>query len=313
MFSRCSFYLTLHRIIRHKEEFLTTDEFDSLKSSANQLLQETNTLDIICCVKLQVSYLVQNNDHFFKILIFSHHHVFEKKFLLTQILLRYSQTSRILILYNDFHLTISKINKLTNVSRTNVRQIINSDSTRTHENARSKRFSKLDVKDVRRLVQAVINSADERRALYMKLTEDLEIQASKTIIRRESRKVNFRRCVICLKSFISWIKRRKRFKWARKQLHWKIEDWLRMIFNDESTFQTNERARQFVTRRSKKRYCSDCLSNFQHSKRESVIMWKVICKSHVIYLMKLKKIKKKTTKRNSSSVLIIYNKFLLSI
>ncbi len=68
---------------------------------------------------------------------------------------------RILTLHNDSHLTISEISKLTDVSRTSVRRIINSDSTRTHENARSERSSKLDVRDVRRLVRAVISSADE--------------------------------------------------------------------------------------------------------------------------------------------------------
>jgi glycerol-3-phosphate cytidylyltransferase-like family protein len=204
---------------------------------------------------------------------------------------------RILILHNDSHLTISEINKLTYVSRTSVRRIINSDSTRTHENSRSKRLSKLNVRDVRRLVRAVISSADERRASYMKLAEKLKIQASETIIRRVLRKASFRRCVICLKSLISWINRRKRLKWTREHLHWKIEDWLRMIFNDESIFQTSERVRQFVTRRSKERYCSDCLSNFKHSKRESVMMWETICESHVTHLMKLKKIKKKNSKK----------------
>jgi hypothetical protein len=204
---------------------------------------------------------------------------------------------RILTLHNDSHLTISKISKLTDVSRTNVRRIINSDSTCTHENSRSKRSSKLNVKDVRRFVRAVINSADERKASYMKLIEKLEIQALKTIIRRVLRKANFRRCVICLKSLISWINRRKRLKWAREHLHWEIEDWLRMIFNDESTFQTNERIRQFITRRSKERYCFDCFSNFKHSRHESIMMWKIICESHVIHLMKLKKIKKKDSKK----------------
>jgi transposase len=204
---------------------------------------------------------------------------------------------RILTLHNDSHLTISEISKLTDVSRTSVRRIINSESARTHENSRSGRPPKLNVRDVRRLVRAVTSSADGRRASYMKLAEKLEIQASETTIRRVLRKAGFRRCVACLKSLISWINRRKRLKWAREHLHWKIEDWLRVIFSDESTFQTSERARQFVTRRSEKRYCPDCLSNFKHSGRESVMMWETICESHVTHLMKLKKTKKRDSKK----------------
>jgi transposase len=110
---------------------------------------------------------------------------------------------RILTLHNDSHLTISEISKLTDVPRTSVRRIINSGSARTHENARSGRSSKLDARDVRRLVRAVTSSADGRRASYMKLAEELEIQASETIIRRVLRKAGFRRCVVCSKSLIS--------------------------------------------------------------------------------------------------------------
>ena len=67
-------------------------------------------------------------------------------------------------------------------------------------------------------------------------------------------KAGFRRCVAYPKPLVSWIHRRKRLKWARGHIYWDLEDWLRVIFTDQSSFGTGQRARIFVSRRSGERH-----------------------------------------------------------
>jgi hypothetical protein len=98
-----------------------------------------------------------------------------------------------------------------------------------------------------------------------KSAEELGIEASETTIRRTLRKFGFRRCVAWPKPLISWINRSKRLKWARDHLNWAREDWLRVIFSDESTFETRKRARQFVIRRFGEPYRPECLNNFKQA------------------------------------------------
>ena len=138
----------------------------------------------------------------------------------------------------------------------------------------------------------------------MKIARNLEIQASVSTIRLALRKAGFRRCVACLKPLISWINRRKRLKWAREHLSWQEEDWSRIIFINESTFETGQRARQFVTGRSgDKYYYSDCLNIFKHSGGQSVIVWEGICGQQASKLVEFKKTLKKVKRGKNKDLL----------
>lgn len=103
-----------------------------------------------------------------------------------------------------------------------------------------------------------MSSLDSRRESYLQLAADLRIDASQSTIRRALCKAGFRRCIVCLKPLVLWINRWKRLKWVREYLHWTIEDWMRVIFTDKSSFETEKRNRIFVTRRSGECHCLDC-------------------------------------------------------
>lgn len=105
----------------------------------------------------------------------------------------------------------------------------------------------------------------------MKLAKDLVIEASETTIRRALQKAGFPRCVTCPKPLVSWINRQG-LKSAQEDLHWKLEDWMRVIFSDESTFETDQRARKYVIRRLGEKYCPDCLNKLKHSGHPSVMV-----------------------------------------
>ncbi len=68
-----------------------------------------------------------------------------------------------------------------------------------------------------------------------------------------------------------------------------IEDWMRVIFSDESTFETGQRAREFVTRRPWEKYRQDCINNYKHSGRKSVMVLGAICGTQGTHLRELKK------------------------
>lgn len=166
----------------------------------------------------------------------------------------------------------SEIKQATGVPTPTIRRILKSLEPRNDSKPRSGRPAKLNTRDVRRLVRAVTRSADGRRSFYLKLAKDLRIEASESTIRIVLRKVGFRRCVACPKPLISWINRRERLKWAREHLRWKLKNWMRIIFSDESIFETKERAKTFVIKRLNEKYCPNCLNKSKHSDRQSIMI-----------------------------------------
>ena len=46
-----------------------------------------------------------------------------------------------------------------------------------------------------------------------------------------------------------------------------------MIFSDESSFETGQRNRVYVTRRSNERHCPECVQHFKYSGRQSLMVW----------------------------------------
>ena len=155
--------------------------------------------------------------------------------------------------------TVSQIHRATDVPTPTIRQTLRSGASRHNPNPTSERPEKINTHDLRCLIRAVTKSADGRHESYVQLAADLGITTSETTLRKYLRKAGFRRCIACPKPLVSWINRRKRLKWAREHLHWTIEDWMRVIFSDESSFETRQRNRVYVTRRSNERHCLECV------------------------------------------------------
>jgi len=48
---------------------------------------------------------------------------------------------------------------------------------------------------------------------------------------------------------------------------------MRVIFSDESSFESGQRNRVFVTRRANERYCPECVQHYKYSGRQSLMVW----------------------------------------
>ena len=147
------------------------------------------------------------------------------------------QRQRVIDLHYDQHMRPFQIKQAIDVPTSTMRRILRSNQSRHATNPRSDRSSKIIPRDLRRLIREVTKSADDRAAFYVQLAKKLEIETFEDALRRALRRASFRRCIACLKPLISWINRKKRIKWAREHLHWTLEDRIRVIFSDESTYE----------------------------------------------------------------------------
>lgn len=128
-----------------------------------------------------------------------------------------------MIVRDECNKTYSEIKELAGVPTPTIRRIVKSGEPRHNQNPRLGRQTKLSARDIRRLVRAVTSFRVERKASYVKLAKNLEIQALESIIRRALQRAGFQQCVACPMPLITWINWQKSLKWAREHLHREIE------------------------------------------------------------------------------------------
>ena len=94
----------------------------------------------------------------------------------------------------------------------------------------------LDERDTRVLAMLVrSDSKTPLKDVKTKFNENRETQLSKRTVQRSLYQEGYNRRVAKKKVRIREVNRKKRVKWAREKLHWRIEgQWDRVIFSDES-------------------------------------------------------------------------------
>jgi len=79
-----------------------------------------------------------------------------------------------------------------------------------------------------------------------------------------------------------------RVAWCRERLGWGFDDWLRVLWTDESTFSTAGFGhRPWVTRKASEEYHADCVDETFESGRESQMIWGGFCgtiKSKLVFI-----------------------------
>ena len=90
---------------------------------------------------------------------------------------------------------------------------------------------------------------------------------------------------------------KKRLQFVKEYLDWTVEDWKRVIWTDESSFETGKRSRLFVIRTPTEKYCPDCLSMHMHSGRSSVMVWGAISGHWASRLVRVQATLKQTARK----------------
>lgn len=79
-----------------------------------------------------------------------------------------------------------------------------------------------------------------------------------------------------------------RVAWCQERLNWTRDDWLRVLWTDESTFSTAGFAnRSWVTRKASEEYHPDCIDETFDSGRQSKMVWGAFCgtlKSDLVFI-----------------------------
>lgn len=134
----------------------------------------------------------------------------------------------------------------------------------------SGRPRKLQGRDIRRIILAIKRN---RRISAAELIVDLGLQgvSERTITRAVRLFSPFRSKWCTKKPFISMKNIRHRIKWCREHLDWTDEDWLRVVWSDESPYYLRNAVRFRVWRcmgeRLKKEYCKGTV---KHDKKINV-------------------------------------------
>jgi hypothetical protein len=105
-------------------------------------------------------------------------------------------------------------------------------------------------------------------------------------LRKEVHEFDMKSCIAIRKPFLNDKPKANMLAFAKEHLHWMVEDWRRVIWTDEASFEIGKLSRQIrVWRRAYERYQWNSLAPVFKSGRSSIIVWGAITSSTKSYLV----------------------------
>jgi hypothetical protein len=99
-------------------------------------------------------------------------------------------------------------------------------------------------------------------------------------LRKEVHEFDMKSCIAVRKSFLNDKHMANRLAFAKEHLHQMVEDWSRVIWIDEASFETEKLSRQIrVWQRAYERYQGDCLALVFKFGRSLIMVWGAITSS----------------------------------
>lgn len=136
---------------------------------------------------------------------------------------------------------------------------------------RSGRPKALQPRDSRSLVRIL---KKDRRASLNDITNQSPAKVHCNTVRKALHDEGFHSRVAVKKPFLTAAHRRKRLDFAKKHKDWTVEDWNRVLWTDESTFEIGLNSRVvLVWRTAEEKYSGTCLTPSFKSGRTSVMIW----------------------------------------
>lgn len=99
-------------------------------------------------------------------------------------------------------------------------------------------------------------------------------QVHHNTMRKYIRNLGFGNCIASKKPYLNLVQKATRLAFARKYKHWTEQDWYKVIWTDESSFELGKNSRQIrVWRKPYEKYMTECLAPTFKSGRTSVMTW----------------------------------------
>lgn len=163
-----------------------------------------------------------------------------------------------------------------NVPARTVRDWKKKGTQRRQYKGNSGRKKKLNASHWQRIKRHTLHKYNKRTLSYRSIIKELELPYSIDNLRRFYYEHNYHKCRACSKPYISPHAREKRYAFAKEYKDWKEEDWEKVTFTNEVSFETGKRARDWVIRTTGEQYCLDCIQWRFRSGSKSTMAWGAI-------------------------------------
>jgi Transposase/DDE superfamily endonuclease len=139
---------------------------------------------------------------------------------------------------------------------------------------RSGRPPKLTVRDRRRIVRYVRSDPQKRREPLADISLDLNLGIHPNTIRHVLKEAGMNHRIQRKRPYLTKEQKHARLEFAKKHVHWTIEDWRRVIFTDEMGMQTGGNVGQvWVWRYPEEEYMEDCCGVTHISGFKKIKVW----------------------------------------
>lgn len=187
-------------------------------------------------------------------------------------LLSESERGRIIGMHEG-HLTAADISQKLSISKSTVYKVISKFNksgiiSASKAPGRAKKLSEGDREHLENLLK------DNRRAPLADIISGLNVEVGATTMRREIHQLGYHSRIAVRKPFLNDKQTAKRLNFAALHQHWTVDDWMKVIWTDESSFEVGKNFQQIrVWRKNNEQYKSECLAPTFKSGRSSVMIW----------------------------------------
>jgi transposase len=144
---------------------------------------------------------------------------------------------------------------------------------------------KLSERDARDIVRTL---KEDRRQTLADITNKIHSKVSTTTVRRALRSTGYFCRVAARKPFLNDRHKAARLAFAKKYRSWTFDDWKKVIWTDESTFEIGKNSRHIlVWRKNDERFKLDCLAPSFKSGRSSIMVWGAFTATQKIPLVRM--------------------------
>ena len=141
---------------------------------------------------------------------------------------------------------------------------------------RADRSLKLNARNRRHLIRHVKSNPHDNFDALISLSK-AEKSIHRNIVRTYLKRAGYFRFKARKKFYLTLKHKQTRLKWIKKHLHWTLNEWMHVIWIDESTFETDLNADPvYVIKKKDTTYESRYLKSTFKSERSTVNIWKTI-------------------------------------